>query len=184
MLIAITGPDGSGKTTLAKQLADEIEGLTYIYFGSNPENRKYRFFEEFIKRSRSGKLRTSLKYLFIFLNDFYYLRKSKKQHLIADRSPIDKYVSTSILKQKYRHIYHRMALRILPRPDFIFILTGDYQTIFDRKKEVSPEVIQQMVRLNQEYAEKRKIPYMLVNTTENTLPESVNILKSKILSLL
>ncbi len=184
MLIAITGPDGSGKTTLAKKLADEIDGLTYIYFGSNPENRKYQYFEGFIKRNRSGKLWTALKYLFIFLNDLHYLRKSKKKHLIADRSPIDKYVITAIQRQKYRHLYHRLALRLLPRPDFMFILTGDYQKIFERKKEVSAEVIEQMVKLNQEYAEKRKIPYMLVNTTGHSLPDSADILKSKISSLL
>ena len=40
MLITILGPDGTGKTTLAKQLADDISNLEYIYFGNNIESRK------------------------------------------------------------------------------------------------------------------------------------------------
>ena len=49
MLIAILGPDGTGKTTLAKALAEKINGLDYVYFGYNKESRDYKYFDLFMK---------------------------------------------------------------------------------------------------------------------------------------
>ena len=44
MLITILGPDGTGKTTLAKLIAEKYFNIDYIYFGNNLESRKYKFF--------------------------------------------------------------------------------------------------------------------------------------------
>ena len=43
MLITILGPDGTGKTTLAKALSEQIDGLDYVYFGYNNESRNYKY---------------------------------------------------------------------------------------------------------------------------------------------
>ena len=134
MLIVISGPDGSGKTTLAQMLASRIENLEYVYFGSNVENRTYKYFDSFIKRDKSGKIRTAFKYLFVFMNDLHYFRLAKKRHIIADRCPIDKYVATKIHHKKYRFIYHKFILKLLPDPGFIILLVGDHEIIYQRKK--------------------------------------------------
>ena len=54
MLITILGPDGTGKTTLAKALAVKTDGLDYVYFGGSNESRRYRIFERFIKSDLSN----------------------------------------------------------------------------------------------------------------------------------
>ena len=48
MLITILGPDGTGKTTLAKLIAEKYFNIDYIYFGNNLESRKYKFFSNFL----------------------------------------------------------------------------------------------------------------------------------------
>ena len=49
MLVTILGPDGTGKTTLARALAEKIDGLDYVYFGYNKEISDYQFFNSFVK---------------------------------------------------------------------------------------------------------------------------------------
>ena len=48
MLVTILGPDGTGKTTLARLLAEKIESLDYVYFGYNKESRQYKYFDVFL----------------------------------------------------------------------------------------------------------------------------------------
>ena len=78
MLITVLGPDGTGKTTLANKLAEGYNNLEYIYFGNNIESRKYKYFNSFLYSQKSGKWNTFLKYIFIFINDFYYFNLSQK----------------------------------------------------------------------------------------------------------
>ena len=49
MLVTILGPDGTGKTTLARALAEKTDGLEYMYFGYNKDSRDYQFFDSFVK---------------------------------------------------------------------------------------------------------------------------------------
>tara|TARA_Y100001935_G_scaffold255673_1_gene271479 strand:+ start:42217 stop:42771 length:555 start_codon:yes stop_codon:yes gene_type:complete len=172
MLIVISGPDGTGKTTLAKLLSDRIPDLNYIYFGSNVENRQYKYFDRFIKKEKSGKLRTAFKYFVTFLNDFYYFRKAQHQHIIADRCPIDKYVGTKIHNKKYRFLYHKLALRLLPDPDHIILLEGDLETIYQRKKEIPVSVIELMIKYYKEYIFDHNISFSTLDTTKYSLDES------------
>lgn len=177
MLIAISGPDGTGKTTLAKKLSENIEGLSYLYFGSNVENRSYKYFEEYIKLSKPGKIYTAFKYLFIFMNDLHYLRLAKKANIISDRCPVDKYVYTKIHQQKYRFLYQRIILKLLPDPDLIILLEGDLETIYERKKEIPLETIEKMILYYKEYISLNNIPHRVVNTTDNNLDESYSIVE-------
>ena len=61
MLITILGPDGTGKTTLAKLIAEKYFNIDYIYFGNNLESRKYKFFSNFLYANQKGKVNTFLK---------------------------------------------------------------------------------------------------------------------------
>ena len=46
-LFVLKGYAGTGKTTLAKLIAEKYFNIDYIYFGNNLESRKYKFFSNF-----------------------------------------------------------------------------------------------------------------------------------------
>ena len=78
MLITILGPDGTGKTTLAKALADKTDGLDYVYFGGSNDSRKYRFFEGFIKSDLNNIFLRIIRKVLRVINDLYVFQMAKK----------------------------------------------------------------------------------------------------------
>jgi len=180
MLITILGPDGTGKTTLAKQLAKDICNLDYIYFGNNIENRKYKYFSSFLNAQKSGKLNTLLKYFFIFINDFYYYNLAKKKNVISDRCPIDKYISTIIKEDKYRNLFHKFTLKLFPNPSFVILLEGDSEIIFRRKEEISISIIDKYMLLYRHYLAENNVDFYSIDTSVNGIEETLKIAKLEI----
>ena len=180
MLITILGPDGTGKTTLAKKLAKDISSLEYIYFGNNIESRKYKYFSDFLYAQKSGKLNTLLKYFFIFINDFYYYNLAKKKNLISDRCPIDKYIGTIIKEDKYRNLFHKFTLNLFPNPNFVILLEGDSEIIFHRKEEISIPIIDRYMLLYREYLTKNNLDFFSIDTSVNGIEETLNLAKFEI----
>lgn len=179
MLITILGPDGTGKTTLAKALAENIEGLNYFYFGGSNESRKYYFFESFIKSDlRNIFLRTIRKFLRL-VNDLYVFQIAKKSNIISDRCPIDNYIITKIQGRKIRYYYY-LVLLLSPNPDFVILLNGDPDIIFKRKKELSISNIRQYIQLYQKYLNDKKIHYCMIDTVQNDIKNTLRIAKSKL----
>ena len=64
--IAIEGPVGSGKTSLAKKLAEHLDGKLIL---EQPETNP--FLENFYKDPRSNALPTELSFLFLRSNSFF-----------------------------------------------------------------------------------------------------------------
>ena len=175
MMIVVLGPDGVGKTTLAKKLSSSLEGLTYLYFGDNINNRQYVYFSNFLKKQKEGKFNILLRYLFIFINDVAYYKKAKKSHIISDRCPIDRVLGTKLKGNKFRHIYHKWSQKLMPKPDFAILLEGDSNIIYNRKKEVSVNVIENYISFYNDYLKENKIKNIRIDTTKNNLTETVSI---------
>lgn len=182
MIIIILGPDGSGKTTLAKKLSSEIAELNYIYFGSNPDQRIYKYFSNFIKRNRTGFFYTLLKYIVIYINDFSTLNKSKGSHYIADRSPIDNLIFSKLKNSKLRYWYHYLAHKTLPKPQLVIQLTGDSSVLYNRKKEISIESINKLNKAYGDFIKNCKQDTLTIDTTKNSLDTVIKIAKEKILT--
>ena len=180
MLITILGPDGTGKTTLAKQLAKEISNLEYIYFGNNIESRKYKYFSDFLYAQKSGKLNTLLKYFFIFINDFHYYNLAKKKNIISDRCPIDKYISTIIKEDKYRNLFHKFTLKLFPNPSFVILLEGNSEIIFRRKEEISISTIERYMLLYREYLTENNVAFYSIDTSVNGIEDTLKIAEFEI----
>lgn len=175
MLVCIMGPDGTGKTTLAKKMSEEIDDLEYIYFGGNKDQRKFVWFKEYLKKERKGWLRTLFKYFLVFINDYAYFMQAKKKHMIADRSPIDKMIGSKMNGKKWRYIYHSIVLRLLPSPDLIILLDGDVDVIYERKREISREKILEYWSLYKSYFTKRRLAYIVIDSTVNDVDQVAHL---------
>ncbi len=184
MLITVVGPDGTGKTTLAKKLALVNNNLEYVYFGNNIDSRKYKYFSSFLNSQKSGKWNTFLKYIFIFINDFHYFNLSQKKHLITDRCPIDKYVGSIVYKDKIRNLIHKFSLKLYPNPDFIILLEGNPEIIYLRKKEISSDVISKYIFLYKNYIKSNSIKYLTIDTVKYSIEETYDFAHLKINELL
>tara|TARA_B100000767_G_C19747579_1_gene529260 strand:- start:1612 stop:2172 length:561 start_codon:yes stop_codon:yes gene_type:complete len=180
MLITILGPDGTGKTTLAKKLAEDISNLEYIYFGNNIESRKYKYFGNFLYAQKSGKFNTLLKYFFIFINDFHYYNLARKKNIISDRCPIDKFISTIIREDNYRNLFHKFTLKLFPNPTFVILLEGDSEIIFHRKEEISISILDKYMLLYRHYLTEYNVDFYSIDTSVNGIDETLKIAKLEI----
>ena len=180
MLITILGPDGTGKTTLAKLISKKYKNIDYVYFGNNIENRKYKYFTKFLCSQRNGKLNTLLKYIFIFINDLYYYRLSKNKNIISDRCTIDKYLGAIIQNDKYRKLFHMFTLYFFPKSSFILLLEGNPEIIFNRKKEISISMIKKYILLCREYLKKNHLNFVCIYTTIMGIEKTLSMAVSEI----
>lgn len=164
LLIAFSGPDGSGKTTLAKKLAENLKkksiklklihahGYTVSQksFGMQPETvRRWRYFLRFLIPL------ALLDQWFTYLGKYKPILKNKT--LICDRYFYDKLVRMryyGISNQTLSKIY----LKLLPRPDFIFLVDSRPEKILKRKKEYQKKELERFRKIYLALAKNLKAP--------------------------
>lgn len=161
MIIALIGIDGSGKTTQALLLSRILEScgyrVKYIYAGNTgiKVGQKYSLYLSLpidiiyhrllkielnpqIKKTLLFCALSKLELLSQFLNYIVFILPRiiiyKKLHyiIVADRYVYD-YLISSILQKKISKIYARILLRIVPKPDIIFLLDVDIHIAYKRK---------------------------------------------------
>jgi thymidylate kinase len=164
MIITIIGVDGVGKTTLAKNLSNKIENSIYKYAGYNPENRKYFILNDFIKKAKKSLLQRVLIRLLIILNDLIEFNYQKKSRIKI----YDRYIYDNII-QNYktdRQTFYKRLSKIFPKPDLLILLSGDENIIFNRKKELTPQIIKEQTLEYKKIFKELNIEYIEFDTTK------------------
>lgn len=159
MMIAFEGTDGSGKSTiidsLPDALKDEFESIDYYHWRpgviKSEKNTTKKVVTEPHAKKPYGRVKSFAKFMFFNLDyTFGYFFKVKKQkqsgHLVVfDRYYYDYYLD----KIRYRLTISDKTLdffrHFIPKPDITFLLIGDAQLLYERKKEISVKEIQEQI---------------------------------------
>lgn len=179
-LIAFSGMDGSGKTTLAKKLKTYLEKKGYsIYFkhahGYAISQDSFAIDEQNIKRFR---------WLFMLLSPyvlidswltylFKYKPLLKTKTVICDRYFYDK-VARLIYYGIISETLARTYLYLLPKPDRIFILDVGEKKAVARKKEYSLEQTRNFRNIYRFIANQTKAP--IIKTAGNVNKSLQNVI--------
>ncbi|TCK04451.1 hypothetical protein [Phorcysia thermohydrogeniphila] len=173
MIVAIVGPDGSGKSTVARKLVKELEDTIYIYLGHGKE-RKYCL-------SKFNRKLLNVKFLGRFLkliDDILIISKMKLDNdklYVTDRWIVDLCIQS---ESKFKRAIFFAIFRLLPKPDIFVLLVGEPEKIFQRKSELPVEKIRKQIN---DY-KKMLIKYNLLifDTTLESPMHIVNLVKKEI----
>jgi len=198
LFISISGPDGSGKTTIINKLSDQLSlinpPLVYHYRPKILPNIselgiKFKLIKESDKRyhiphrsNKKSKVQSFIR-LFYYLFDYifgYYIRLMPlrwRKHIII----YDRYFADLVSDSERASIFinYRQISRFskfVPEPDYNFIIKSDICSIQKRKQELTPEEIDRIYkRLDLIYS--KKLNYFFINNDKSSDDASCNILK-------
>lgn len=136
-IILVLGPDGSGKTTIAKELEKQTE---YKYYYGGSRNPATSFLKSRQKKEKKEypliirKIRKTLSVLLLIYDGIIKLN-SLNQKYILDRSIVDVFVQNNL----------PLFLLKLFKFDQVFLLNAPPDIIYQRKQELSKEQIQKQM---------------------------------------
>ena len=166
LMVVFEGTDGSGKSTIIDGISRVLENSfpngMFDYYHWRPgvikkekksaDGNKIEVTEPHAKKPY-GRLKSFAKFMFFNIDYIvgYWIKvrwQISKGHLVIfDRYYYDYYLD----KLRYRLTISDRTLNffrvVIPKPDITFLLVGDAQTLYERKKEISVDEIQEQIDL-------------------------------------
>jgi len=153
LTVAFIGPDGSGKSSVAADLAEELAGefVNYSYIHGKPSVLKPKREEGSVAVTDPHALPArgkpaSFAYFLFHLSDFILggvlrlrARAFKKELVIIDRYYYDFFVDLKRYRLDIPNWLVRLGYRLVVKPDLVFYLDADPEVLQRRKQEVPLE---------------------------------------------
>ncbi|OXM14060.1 deoxynucleoside kinase [Paenibacillus herberti] len=154
--IAVEGPIGAGKTTLASMLADELQlPLVKEIVEENP------FLDKFYQDMDDWSFQLEMFFLcnrYKQLEDAVIPKLTQGQSIISDYHIYKNLIFSErtlkgIKRDKYRHIYHVLT-DDLPKPNLILYIRADLEVLLERiakrgrsfEEDISADYLQQLIQ--------------------------------------
>ncbi len=168
--IVLLGVDGTGKTSVANAFRHLTRPVKVIAMGSAHFRclpMLQRFFPSPVVQLAAHFERMLRRWLGFCFGCFGWI-------IIYDRHPLEQ-INTrpSLLKDRINNYFFHLYDR---RVDLTFWLTGDYQQIYERKKEFTPERLHSLDEKISDVLAHCHIDHLKVNVTDNSLDDVVGII--------
>ncbi len=179
--IAIEGPIGIGKTTLAKRLADSFNYETLL-----EEAETNPFLERFYQDRRSNALPTQLYFLFQRMRKLQDLRQGdifqqvRVSDFLIEKDPLFARITLDDDEYRLYQTVYDNIIEDLPKPDLVIYLQAPTETLYERvqrrgnsiERPIEQSYLQQ---LNDAYTQffyhYDDSPLLIVNTSEINLAD-------------
>ena len=190
-IILFLGPDGSGKTSITNEVCNSIPNeMKRVYMHAEALELLNRplvkllfklgsYQTRFSKRGVTG---TGLRILCHFIRyiEMYSRLLSIdgkflfKGYVLADRYSYDYFLRR--LDENNRKLERILYYKLFPKPKYVFLLVGSPKTIHKRDPDLKEAEISLTIQKYKDFLDKEKIPFLEINTTENTKEECVRII--------
>lgn len=179
--IAIEGPIGIGKTTLAKRLADSFNYETLL-----EEAETNPFLERFYQDRRSNALPTQLYFLFQRMRKLQDLRQGdifqqvRISDFLIEKDPLFARITLDDDEYRLYQTVYDNIIEDLPKPDLVIYLQAPTETLYERvqrRGNIIERPIEQsyLQQLNDAYTQffyhYDDSPLLIVNTSEINLAD-------------
>ena len=179
--IAVEGPIGVGKTTLAKRLAETFGGETLL-----EDAQENPFLERFYQNRRTNALPTQLFFLFQRIRKLQALKQGELFHqgrvsdFLIEKDPLFAQITLDDDEYRlYQTLYDQM-IEELPQPDLVICLQAPTNTLYERIQRRGNKIertidLSYLQKLNDAYTQffyhYEDSPLLIVNTGEINLAQ-------------
>ena len=182
MHIAIEGIDGVGKSTIAKQLAKQLnfnfieKPLKYL-FDQEGEDKHYIKIRNYVNK-QTNKLFTSW---FYGLGNIFLYHNFKDENIITDRHLVSNYCWSGA--DESENVFN-LLVNELGCPDFTFLIYASPEVVIERIKKrdlndpdiQKTELIPKLYPKMEEFLKKHKMNYLLIDSSNLDVNQIINII--------